>query len=70
MHRPFDDWLVGMGGKLGIAGVRSFPRNTKDKKHYWEMYEGLMASVAPPVLHLNMADLNESTGKIKEFLSG
>lgn len=69
VHRKLEAWLKATGGNDNITGAMSYPRNLRDKTHYWELYEHLMLSVAPPVLHMEMEDLNDAKALIKAFLA-
>ena len=70
VHRPYDEWVKSAGRKDGtkVGGARGWPRNLRDKEHYWGLYEHLMLSVAPPVLHLTMAELNDCKPLVDKFV--
>lgn len=69
VHRDKASWLVSSGGNVKVGSAQSYPMNLRDKEHYWELYEHLMWSIAPPVLHLEMKDLNTCKPKVIELIA-
>lgn len=69
VHREEDDWEKSQSKYVKTAaGATGWPRGMKNFKQYWTLYEHLMASISPPVLHLDMKDLNKCKSRIAEFV--
>jgi hypothetical protein len=68
VHRRKDEWLKAVGPG-NIKTSTSFPTGTKSMAHFWEIYEHLMLSVTPPVLHLAMEELDNCKPMLQSFLS-
>ena len=68
VHRPLEQWKV-RGSSGPIDKAASYPRGLTSHEHYWNIYENLMNSVTPPVLHLEMKDLNSCSTRVREFIS-
>jgi len=68
VRRDKETWLQSVG-KAAVDKSMSWPRNIQSKEHYWQIYENLMLSVTPPVLHLTMGDLDDCKPRVEAFIS-
>ena len=62
-------WMASGATSGVIESTTSYPAGIESYEQYWDIYTHLMFSITPPILQLNMADLNECQPRIEEFLS-
>jgi hypothetical protein len=68
VHRSKHEWTNSRSAMGWMPSRASFwPEGLRDKEHYWDIYESLMQSVAPPVLHLKMKELDDCKPQVKQF---